>query len=185
MAIVAFAFLHRLPIYHWPNFAAAYRCNLLTFHLDDALISSIFFFSLSLFLPPPLSLSLVVHTPNRDDDRETKFVARIFDYRWIDAAWIARAWHASTSKWTSGAPHRRVMHRLLANRSIGNAGYRPPKRKRSSTDSCKIIDLRPDPNTRLPPTENTLSWPVRAMHRFIARSKLSKKTRRSWIRCFI
>lgn len=56
---------------------------------------------------------------------------------------MARAWHASTSKWTSGAPHRRVMHRLLANRSIGNAGYRPPKRKRSSTDSCKIIDLRP------------------------------------------
>ena len=35
------------------------------------------------------------------------------------------------------------------------------------------------PNTRLPPTENTLSWPVRAMHRFIARSKLSKKTRRT------
>lgn len=172
MAIVAFAFFRRLPVYHWPNFAAAYRYNLLTFHLDDALISSIF------------SLSLVVHTPNRDDDRETKFVARIFDYRWIDAAWIAGAWHASTSKWTSGAPHRRVMHRLLANRSIGNAGYRPPKRKRSSTDSCKIIDLRPDPNTRLPPTENTLSWPVRAMHRFIARSKLLKKTRRSWIRCF-
>lgn len=77
MAIVAFAFLRRLPIYHWPNFAAAYRCNLLTFHLDDALISSIFFFSLSLSPPLSLSLSCSPHTKQRrwqrDKIRSTHF----------------------------------------------------------------------------------------------------------------
>lgn len=54
------------------------------------------------------------------------------------------------------ARHRRI-HRLLGNRSIGNAGYRLPKRKRSSTDSCKIIDHRSArSNMRLSRTENTL-----------------------------